>query len=132
MRSIYLDQLHVMASIGILEHELLAKQPLVVSVSVEIAKAPLLPERDDVSCVLDYRHLRDAVLFEVEHGHINMLETLAGRVCARLLAHAVVDSVCVRVDKPNIFPDCTSVGIEVSQRRSGAVQPACGAPRSAT
>lgn len=120
MRRIHLDQLHVMASVGILDHELLAKQPLVASVSVEIAEAPMLPERDDVSCVFDYRHLRDAVLLEVETDHINMLETLAGRVCARLLSFPVVDMVRVRIDKPNIFPDCTSVGIEVVRRRAQA------------
>jgi 7,8-dihydroneopterin aldolase/epimerase/oxygenase len=114
MRSIHLDRLRVQASIGILEHELLAKQPLLISICVDIDSADLLPEVDDVAAVLDYRHLRNAAIEQVEHGHINMLETLAGRIAANLLSHSVVSRVRVRVDKPSIFTDCDSVAVEVT------------------
>jgi 7,8-dihydroneopterin aldolase/epimerase/oxygenase len=118
MRSIHLDRLHVQASIGILEHELSAKQPLFISVSVDIDNAGLLPQADDVTAVLDYRHLRNAALEEIEHGHINMLETLAGRIAAALLLHPVVSRVRVRVDKPSIFTDCDSVAVEVTAEQT--------------
>lgn len=114
MRSIYLDRLRVQASIGILEHELAAKQPLLISISVELADADLVPQKDDVSDVLDYRHLRNAALEQVDCGHINMLETLAGRIAQSLLLHDVVSRVRVRVDKPSIFTDCDSVAVEVT------------------
>ena len=118
MRSIYLDRLRVQASIGILEHELTAKQPLFISICVEISSADLLPEVDDVTAVLDYRHLRNAVLEQIEQGHINMLETLAGRIAANLLLHPVVSRVRVRVDKPSIFTDCDSVAVEVTAEQT--------------
>jgi 7,8-dihydroneopterin aldolase/epimerase/oxygenase len=118
MRSIHLDRLRVQASIGILEHELAAKQPLLISISVDIEDAGLLPANDDVTDVLDYRHLRNAALAKVEHGHINMLETLAGRIATSLLSHEVVSRVRVRVDKPSIFNDCDSVAVEVTANQS--------------
>ena len=118
MRSIHLDRLRVQASIGILEHEISAKQPLLISISVDIDSASLLPVVDDVTAVLDYRHLRNAALELVEHGHINMLETLAGRIASRLLSHATVSRVRVRVDKPSIFTDCDSVAVEVCADQS--------------
>jgi 7,8-dihydroneopterin aldolase/epimerase/oxygenase len=113
MQSIHLDRLRVQASVGILEHELSAKQPLFISISVDIEAASLVPLVDEVSAVLDYRHLRNAAITQVEQGHTNMLETLAGRIAQALLDHSMVSRVRVRVDKPSIFTDCDSVAVEV-------------------
>ena len=105
--------LRVEASVGILEHELAAKQPLLVTVTVELHDRDLVPAADDVEHVLDYRALREAVLDETRRGHINMLETLAGRIAEHLAARRGVALARVRVVKPNIFPDCDGVAVEV-------------------
>ena len=118
MRTILLERLRVQASVGILEHELRARQQLLVSVVAELPQAPAMPAADEVEQVLDYRLLRAIALEEVGRGHVNMLETLAGRIAARVLGLDGVQQVRVRVDKPNIFPDCDAVGIEVSQARA--------------
>ena len=115
MRTLYLERLRVQASVGILEHELRARQQLLVSIVAELPEAPPLPPADDVAHVLDYSLLRGIALEEVGRGHVNMLETLAGRIAQRVLALEGVRRVRVRVDKPNIFPDCDGVGIEVMQ-----------------
>jgi 7,8-dihydroneopterin aldolase/epimerase/oxygenase len=113
MRTLLLDKLRVMASVGILEHELRSKQPLLISIELQLPHAPALPAADDVMHVLDYRLLRDIAKEEAEAGHINMLETLAGRIAARLAALRGANSVRVRITKPNIFPDCDGVSVEV-------------------
>lgn len=117
MRRIILEKLRVQASVGILEHELKAKQPLTVSVSLELPHADVLPASDDIHQVMDYRRVRDTILAEINQGHVNMLETLAGRISARLVDLKGVETVIVRVDKPSIFPDCDSIGIEVTATR---------------
>ena len=113
LRRLSVDRLRVMASVGILDHELAARQPLLVSVRVEQHGADLVPAADDVHHVLDYRHLRDAVLEETGAGHVNMLETLAGRIAQRLLARRSVKRVQVRITKPNIFPDCDGASVDI-------------------
>ncbi len=117
MRTITVDALKVLASIGILAHELTSKQPLLISMTVEMSTAPALPPTDEVSHVLDYRRLRDIGLREAQSAHINMLETLAGRIATALLALPGVDGSRVRVSKPNVFPDCDGVAVEVTARR---------------
>ncbi len=124
MRRIFLDRLRVQASVGILEHELLSKQPLLISLSVELPRAATLPQADTVAQVLDYRQLREVALQEAQAGHTNMLETLAGRIAQRLLALPGVALARVRVVKPNIFPDCDGVAVEVEAQRELSPQEA--------
>ena len=118
LRRLSVERLRVQASVGILEHELESRQPLLVSVSVEQHGAPLLPATDDVQHVLDYRLLREAVLAEAQAGHVNMLETLAGRIATRLLARRSVRRVQVRITKPNIFPDCDGATVDLDVHAS--------------
>ncbi len=113
LRRLSVERLRVLASVGILEHELTARQALLVSVAVEQHAVPLIPAIDDVHHVLDYRHLREAVLDEAQAGHVNMLETLAGRIAQRLLARRTVRRVQVRITKPNIFPDCDGASVDI-------------------
>jgi len=120
MRRIRIESLRVMASVGILDHELLSRQQLLITLEVEQPGAPMLPAGDDVKHVLDYRQLRAIAKAESEGEHINMLETLAGRIAARLLAFPSVGRARVRVVKPNIFPDCDGVSVEVTVPTNGA------------
>jgi dihydroneopterin aldolase len=114
MRRIRIEALRVMASVGILEHELRSRQQLLITMEVEQPAAPALPPADDVRHVLDYRQLREIAKAESEGPHVNMLETLAGRIAARLAALPGVARSRVRVVKPNIFPDCDGVAVEVT------------------
>jgi dihydroneopterin aldolase len=114
MRRIRIDSLRVQASVGILEHELRSRQQLLITIELEQPDAPALPAADDVRHVLDYRQLRDIAKAESEGEHVNMLETLAGRIATRLRSLHGVGTVRVRVVKPNIFPDCDGVAVEVT------------------
>lgn len=120
MQRIHLERLRVQASIGVLEHELRSRQPLVISITVELGERPLLPAADGVEHVFDYRVLRDTALAEAQTGHVNMLETLGGRIAQRLLEHKVIQRVIVRVLKPNVFPDCDGAAVEIDHRRDPA------------
>ncbi len=113
MRRLLLERLKLHARVGILEHELKEPQLLIVTLMVELPRAPLMPTSDDIDRVLDYRHLRNVALEESARGHDKLLETLTGRIVQRLLAYAQVGRAVVRVEKPAIFDDCDSVGIEV-------------------
>lgn len=113
MRTLTIERLRVFASVGILDHELQARQPLLLTVSVDLPHAPVLPPTDDVRHVLDYSHLRDVSREEAEREHVNMLETLGGRIANRLLALAGVRVARVRVVKPSVFPDCDGVAVDV-------------------
>jgi dihydroneopterin aldolase len=49
----------------------------------------------------------------VGRGHIHLQETLCDDVAAALLAHPNVRAVAVSTEKPDVYPDCDAVGVEV-------------------
>lgn len=113
MRRLILKRLRLQARVGILDHELLGPQPLIVTITVELPHAPFLPAGDEIDRVFDYCHLRNVAIEETRRGHVNLLETLAGRIVQRLLAYPQVGRAVVRIDKPGIFDDCDAVGVEI-------------------
>jgi len=120
MRTITIEGLRVLAQVGVLAHEFVAPQPVLISVSVDMPAAPTVPARDEMSQVLDYRVLRELAKAEAEREHTHLLETLAGRIAERALALPDVTAVRVRVAKPQVFADCDMVSVEVQHNRQGA------------
>jgi dihydroneopterin aldolase len=113
MRTITIEGLRVLAQVGVLAHEFGAPQPVLISVSVDMPSAPTVPERDEMSQVLDYRRLRELAKAEAEREHTHLLETLAGRIAERSLRLPGVAVARVRVAKPQVFADCDMVSVEV-------------------
>ena len=116
MRTITIEGLRVLAQVGVLAHEFGAPQPVLISLAVDMPDAPLVPERDEMSQVLDYRHLRELAKAEAEREHTHLLETLAGRIAQRALSLPGVTVARVRVAKPQVFADCDVVSVEVQAK----------------
>ncbi len=100
------------ANLGILDVEKTAPQPIQVDAELNLGEQPLLPSDDDIMRVLDYRKVRQIIINECTAEHINLLETLIGKVATRLLQLPGVVGVKVKIAKLEIFEDC-EVAIEV-------------------
>jgi dihydroneopterin aldolase len=109
-----LSGLKFKASLGILEHEINAPQPIQVDAELNQGQQPLLPHDDDINHVLDYRRVRQIIIDECTAEHVNLLETLIGRLTHRLMQLPGVLGARVRIAKLEIFEDC-----EVAIRMQG-------------
>ena len=94
------------ANLGILEHEKTAPQPILVDAELNLGPQPLLPSDDDITHVLDYRKVRKIIIDECTAEHVNLLESLIGKLALRLLQLPGVVGVRVRIAKLEIFDDC--------------------------
>jgi dihydroneopterin aldolase len=94
------------ANLGILEHEKTGPQPIQVDTELNLGTQPLLPSDDDIMHVLDYRKVRKIIIDECTAEHINLLETLIGKVSNRLMQLPGVLGVRVKIAKLEIFEDC--------------------------
>ena len=117
IRRIIFSRLALDARIGILEHELRATQPLHIDADIDVNI--LRPVDDhDIGSVLDYRHLREAIVDECTRTHVHLIESLTEQVAQRLM-HQFDDIVAVRIriSKPMAFSDCAAVAVEVTASR---------------
>jgi dihydroneopterin aldolase len=110
-QTLSLKGLRFKANLGILESEKTAPQPIQVDAELNLGEQPLLPSDDDILRVLDYRKVRQIIINECTAEHINLLETLIGKVATKLMTLPGVKGVKVKIAKLEIFEDC-EVAIE--------------------
>jgi 7,8-dihydroneopterin aldolase/epimerase/oxygenase len=94
------------ANLGILEHERNSPQPILVDADLNLGPQPLMPRDDDIGHVLDYRKVRKIIIDECTAEHVNLLESLIGKLAHRLMLLPGVLGVRVRIVKLEIFDDC--------------------------
>jgi dihydroneopterin aldolase len=104
------------ANLGILEHEKTAPQPIQVDAELNLGTQPLMPSDDDINHVLDYRKVRQIIIAECTAEHVNLLETLIGKLAHRLMLLPGVLGARVKIAKLEIFDDCeVAIGVETGQ-----------------
>ena len=102
--------------LGILDTEKIAPQPILVDAELCLGSQPLLPADDDITHVLDYRKVRKIIIDECTSEHVNLLETLIGKLCRRLMQLPGVTGVRVKIAKLEIFEDCeVAIRMETGQ-----------------
>ena len=104
------------ANLGILEHEKIGPQPIQVDAELNLGTQPLLPRDDDITHVLDYRKVRQIIINECTMEHMNLLESLIGKLGYRLMQLPGVLGVRVKIAKLEIFDDCeVAIRVETGQ-----------------
>ncbi|KQM78980.1 dihydroneopterin aldolase [Xylophilus sp. Leaf220] len=104
------------ANLGILEQEKTAPQPIRVDAELNLGTQDLLPHDDEILQVLDYRKVRKIVIDECTAVHVNLLESLIGKVSLRLMQLPGVLGVRVKIAKLEIFDDCeVAIRVETGQ-----------------
>ena len=116
-RRIFLKGFQVQASIGFHSHETLARQRIVIDVDLYIARDQAPIARDQIDEVLDYDFLRDEIKAITMNHHFNLQETLAETIADRVLERPLVQLVRVQIQKPDVYEDCESLGVEVLRRQ---------------
>jgi len=99
--------------IGTYAREREKPQDVRFSVDVQVLRAGHSPE--DMRDVFSYDIITDSIRMIVARTHIPLVEMLAERIAAVLLAHPRVTSATVRVEKLNLGPG--SVGVEIIRER---------------
>ena len=101
------------ARIGAFDSEHDRPQQVRFNVDACIARPARVPER--LPEVFSYDLITDGIRAIVAEGHIHLVETLAERIAAMVLAHPAIESVTVRVEKLEVGPG--SVGVQITRAR---------------
>ncbi len=112
-RRLFLRNFEVMINIGVHDFEKQGEQRVLFNVELFIPLALSTPTQDELHEVDDYDFIRNTIGAHVTQGHIPLQETLCDEVARTLLAHPKVRAVQVSTQKPDVYPDCEAVGVEV-------------------
>ena len=95
------------------EFEKRGEQRVLINVDLYIPLRNSTPLADDLSEVVDYDFIRRTIAERVARGHVHLQETLCDDVLALMLEHPLVKAARVSTEKPDVYPDCEAVGVEV-------------------
>ena len=95
------------------------EKPQKVKFSLEIDYEDKKPTNDkDLKSIVNYSKLVRLIKKLVKNKHYNFLETLAEDVFDELFKDKRIDKISLQIEKLEIMKDCSSVGIQISKKRS--------------
>jgi dihydroneopterin aldolase len=112
-RRLFLRNYEVWINIGVHDFEKRAEQRVIINVDLYIPLALSTPTEDHLDEVVDYDFIRRTIAARVGKGHIHLQETLCDDILAQVLVHPKVQAARVSTAKPDVYPDCEAVGVEV-------------------
>jgi dihydroneopterin aldolase len=115
-RSVFIERLELMGSIGVYEHEHRDCQPVVISLWLDVDDT-YDGESEKLIDVYDYDIAIRAIRETVAAGHYSLIETLAEALAKCVLADERVGTARVRIEKPAVLTACQSIGIEIERRK---------------
>ena len=118
-RRLFLRDYEVWINIGVHDFEKKGEQRVLINVDLYTPLAATTPQADQLDEVLDYDFMRRTIAEYVSRGHIHLQETLCDAILARMLAHPKVKAARVSTEKPDVYPDCDAVGVEVFGIKEG-------------
>ncbi|XDZ65741.1 dihydroneopterin aldolase [Alphaproteobacteria bacterium LSUCC0684] len=118
-RSVFLEEIEVVCSIGLHDFERAEKQRVLIDVEVRLA-SDREPVADKVDETLNYDDVRNAVIRIAEARHYDLQETLARSIFDHIRAMRDVAGLMVRTQKPDVYPNCKTVAYRLSDIDPGA------------
>jgi len=112
-RRIFLRNHEVPVQIGAHDFEKTQAQRVIFNVELFVPYTLSTPQADQLSEVVDYDFVRELIAQRIRQGHVELQETLCDDLAAQMLAHPRVQAVRLSSCKPDVYPDCDSVGVEV-------------------
>jgi dihydroneopterin aldolase len=117
-RRIFLRNHAVPVRIGAHDFEKTQAQQVVFNVELFVPYALSTPQTDDLAEVVDYDFVRELIAARIGQGHVELQETLCDDLAVQMLAHPRVQAVRLSSNKPDVYPDCEAVGVEVFRMKA--------------
>ena len=90
-----------------------------VKFTLEVNYEDKKPSNDkDIKSIVNYAKIVKLIKKLVKNKHYNFLETLAEDVFDELFKDKRIDKITLQIEKLEIIKDCSSVGIQISKKRS--------------
>jgi len=116
-RTVFIKDFIVHEIIGIHDHEKIKKQKIKFNIVVDVNQNTV-PNENNISSIVDYEKITNKLESLVRYKNYNFLESLAEDSFKEIFEDKRINSVKIKIEKPEAIENAKSVGVEVFKSRS--------------
>ena len=115
-RSVFIKDFIIEEIIGIHEHEKIKKQKIKFNIIVDVDQNTI-PNEKDIKSIIDYEKITNKLENLVKNKKYSFLESLAEDSFKEIFDDRRINSVKIKIEKPDAIKNAGSVGVEVFKTR---------------
>ena len=115
-RTVFIKDFIIEEIIGIHEHEKIKKQKIKFNIVLDINQSSI-PDEKDIKSIVDYEKITKKIENLTKSKKYNFLESLAEDSFKEIFEDKRINSVTIKIEKPEAIKNTESVGVEVFKSR---------------
>ena len=115
-RSVLIKNFIIHEIIGVHEREKIKKQKIKFNIVIDVDQN-VLPDEKDIKSIVDYEKITNNLKNLVKNKKYNFLESLAEDSFKEIFEDKRINSVKIKIEKPEAIKNADSVGVEVFKCR---------------
>ena len=115
-RTVFIKDFIIEEIIGIHEHEKIKKQKIKFNIVLDVNQNSI-PDEKDIKSIVDYEKITNKLENLTKSKKYNFLESLAEDSFKEIFEDKRINSVTIKIEKPEAIKNAKSVGVEVFKTR---------------
>ena len=115
-RTVFIKNLIIQEVIGFHQHEKIKKQKIKFNIVLDINQSSI-PDEKDIKSIVDYEKITKKIENLTKSKKYNFLESLAEDSFKEIFEDKRINSVTIKIEKPEAIKNTESVGVEVFKSR---------------
>ena len=116
-RTVLIKDFLIVEIIGIHKHEKINKQKIIFNIVIDVNQNAL-PEENNISSIVDYEKITNKLENLAKNKNYNFLESLAEDSFKEIFEDKRINSVKIKIEKPDAIKNAKSVGVEIFKSRN--------------
>ena len=116
-RTVLIKDFIIYEIIGIHQYEKNNKQKIIFNIVIDVNQN-IFPDENNLSSIVDYEKITNKLETLAKNKKYNFLESLAEDSFNEIFADKRINSVKIKIEKPDAITNAQSVGVEVFKSRS--------------
>jgi len=116
-RTVLIKDFIIYEIIGIHQNEKINKQKIIFNIVIDVNQN-IYPDENDLSSIVDYEKITNKLKKLAKNKKYNFLESLAEDSFNEIFADKRINSVKIKIEKPEAIKNAQSVGVEVFKSRN--------------
>ena len=116
-RTVFIKDFIIEEIIGFYKHEKEKKQKIIFNIVLDIDQSSL-PDEKDIKSIVDYEKITNKLENLAKSKKYNFLESLAEDSFKVIFEDKRINSIKIKIEKPDAIKNADSVGVEVFKNRN--------------